>query len=326
MKSFLDKYDTVIFDLDGVLTGENNYWNCAALTVWEFLKGEKGIPEDIGTVRREVFCGDELISILKGKGVNSNWDLGYVTYLISIIEDTEDFSKVTEYARGLGDNILDEYERLAELAKDKLQCDIEYTRRNGKLWCDMHSSFQEWFLGGKLFSERYGIAAKHPQRPGMVYSEMPIVPLEASQDLLKELSRTKRLCTGTGRPSDEMLVPLKKWGVAKYFAADGLCNFDHVANAEKSFNLNLTKPHPYSFLKALYGTGYDDSKIINGDYDKSRIKRTLVVGDAGADILAARAMGADFCAVLTGINGKAARSFFEDLKAEYILNSVIDMV
>lgn len=37
LAKFLDKYDTVIFDMDGVITSEQNYWNCAALTVWEYL-------------------------------------------------------------------------------------------------------------------------------------------------------------------------------------------------------------------------------------------------------------------------------------------------
>ena len=96
--------------------------------------------------------------------------------------------------------------------------------------------------------------------------------------------------------------------------------------AEKKLNGTFTKPHPYMFLKALYGTDYDDKKLIDGNYNKNKIKTTLVVGDAGADILAAQAMGADFCAVLTGIQGEKARKYFENLKAAYILNSVLDFV
>ncbi len=56
------------------------------------------------------------------------------------------------------------------------------------------------------------------------------------------------------------------------------------------------------------------------------VKKTLVVGDAGADILAAKAMGAGFCAVLTGIQGEKAREYFKSLNAEYILNSVEDFL
>ena len=52
------------------------------------------------------------------------------------------------------------------------------------------------------------------------------------------------------------------------------------------------------------------------------VNKTLVVGDAGADMLAAKAMGADFCAVLTGVSGKAARGYFEAAESEYILDSL----
>ena len=62
--------------------------------------------------------------------------------------------------------------------------------------------------------------------------------------------------------------------------------------AEKELKTTLTKPHPYTFLKAMCGTDYDNKRIIDDDYDKSKLKTTLVVGDAGADILAAKAMGA----------------------------------
>ena len=76
----------------------------------------------------------------------------------------------------------------------------------------------------------------------------------------------------------------------------------------------------------MLGEEYPDKLIADGDYDKSQISRTLVVGDAGADILAAKAMGADFCAVLTGVSGTAARDYFEELNSEYILNSLADFL
>ena len=76
------------------------------------------------------------------------------------------------------------------------------------------------------------------------------------------------------------------------------------------------------FLKGIFGRLYDDEKIINGDYDKEKCKKTLVVGDAGADMFAAFAAGCDFAAVLTGITGDKAREFFEKENATYILKDV----
>lgn len=337
MKDFLDRYDTVIFDMDGVITSEQNYWNSAALTVREYLSGKKyfGAEEldaakmsaDALRIRAEVFSGDRLINELKSRGVNSNWDLGYVTVLISLICGSDAPEAILEYARSLSENILDEYDRLAEAAAEVLGRDKTYTERNGELWTAMRDCFQEWFLGERLFTEQYGREPAEHGKPGLLNSERPIIPMDKLVELLKELSAEKRVCTGTGRPYAELITPLRAWDVLKYFAPDGLSNYDHVAAAERACKETaLTKPHPYMFLKALYGIDYDDARLLAGDYDRGAIERTLIVGDAGADILAAKAMGADFCAVLTGVSGESARGFFEELGAEYILPSAAELL
>ncbi len=335
LAKFLDKYDTVIFDMDGVITSEQNYWNCAALTVWEYLKwnrdGETSIDTEwaeqhLKEIRSRVFCNDEIISMLKSKGVNSNWDLGYVTVLLAWIcngrEYDGDFADVLSLAKTLPDNILDAYDELAKSASDMTGFDYDWVRRNNLMWQTMHTLFQEWFLGDELIGNR----SMHGRKRGLLHNEQPIVDKDRLTKMIELLSESKRICTGTGRPYVEMIQPLEAWGIRQYFAKDGLCNYNNVIVAEKKLNGTFTKPHPYMFLKALYGTDYDDKKLIDGNYNKNKIKTTLVVGDAGADILAAQAMGADFCAVLTGIQGEKARKYFENLKAAYILNSVLDFV
>ena len=334
LNPFLDKYDTIIFDMDGVITSEQNYWNCAALTVWEYLKWNRGEKintaegvERLPEIRARVFQNDELIKLLKSKGVNSNWDLGYVTVLIAWIcggkEYSGDFSDVLSYAETLSANIIDEYDALAERASASTGFDYEWLRRSSTMWTAMRELFQEWFLGDEL----HGRSSLHGFKNGLLSREEPIIDKVKLVEIMRLLSRDKRLCTGTGRPYIEMLKPLEDWGIKQYFAADGLCNYDHVINAERALDNNaLTKPHPYMFLKALYGTDYPDKRIIDGDYDASRISGTLIVGDAGSDIMAAQAMGADFCAVLTGAAGKSGRSYFEKMYADYILDSLEDFL
>ena len=336
LRKFLDKYDTVIFDMDGVITNEQNYWNSAALTVWEYLKWNRNekVDTEYGMknyrgIRAQVFCNDELISVLKSKGVNSNWDLGYVTVLISWIcggrNGCKDFGQVLEYAKKLSGNILDEYDSLAEKCSEKTGFDYDWLKRGALMWKTMQRIFQEWFLGDELFYTQYGNMPLNSGKTGLLNNEQPIIPMERLKETLCLLNENKRVCMGTGRPGAEILRPLEQWDVIKYFAADGLCNYDHVVKAEKALNNNsLAKPHPYMFLKAFFGTDYSDEKIADGIYDSAKIKTALVVGDAGADILAAQAMGADFCAVLTGIQGKKAKGYFEDMKADYILDSIAD--
>ena len=336
MKQFLEKYDTVIFDMDGVITSEQNYWNSASLVVREYLSSEKYfghekidtrlMHDDVKKIRSEVFLDDALINVLKSKGVNSNWDLGYVTVCSALALKTTDPRKIYDHACALGDNILDEYDRIAAMAADASGLDESYVKRSGRLWSEMRDCFQEWFLGDAIFEAQYGRKPLEGGKKGLLNDESPIIPMNMLVKLLEELSASKRLCTGTGRPYMEMKTPLELWGVIDYFDKNGLCNYDHVVEAEKRTGMTLTKPHPYMFLKALYGIDHDDVRLLEGDYDRSRIGRALIVGDAGADILAAMAMGADFCAVLTGISGKKARGFFEEQGAEYILDSVADMI
>lgn len=336
LRSFLDKYDTVIFDLDGVITSEEAYWDTAALTVYEFLNDIRYFGNDkidvtwcmnnIKQLRDEVFFHDKTIMQLKNAGVNSNWDLGYVVVCLALINDTCDYEKIYGYTCGFSDSILDIYELLAEKLAEKKGLPQEKVRRGGELWWEMQLCFQEWFLGEELFTETYHTGPINRGKQGLLYNEKPIIPMDDLKNVLRLLAETKRVCTGTGRPYIEASRPFEMWDVRKYFAADGFSNYDHVNAAEKNLKMTLTKPHPYMFLKAVYGTDYDDEKLISGDYDKAKIKGALVVGDAGADILAAHAMGADFCAVLTGIAGEKARGYFEEQNAEYILGSVADFL
>ncbi len=263
LAKFLDKYDTVIFDMDGVITSEQNYWNCAALTVWEYLNWNSGkridskeCSEKISEIRKNVFSNDELISVLKGKGVNSNWDLGYVTVLISWIIGGKDgwgnFGAVLRYAKGLSDNIIDEYDRLAIECHKITGFDYEWLKRNELMWQTMRDIFQMWFLGDELFRERYGYDPLNSGKEGLLYKEEPIVDKDKLIKMLSLLSENKRVCTGTGRPYIEMIQPVTDWGIKQYFTNDGLCNYDHVVEAEKELDNNaLTKPHPYMFLKAM---------------------------------------------------------------------------
>lgn len=320
LKDFLNKYDTLILDMDGVMTSEQRYWDAAALTVYEMLYSDeyfgdsaidfKKVSDNTLSIRKEVFFDDELITVLKKKGVNSNWDLAYVTLAFSLIYGK---NMVLEKAKAMGEDVLYEYEKIAQLLSQKLSKDIFCTSRSGEFWKAIHKCFQDWYLG-------------NDKKEGLVFCEEPLFKTSKMESLLQELSLSgKRLCIGTGRPKDEIIIPLKKWNVIKYFDENAIITFDDVIKAEKEQGKTLTKPHPYVFLKALYGSDYPDEKILCADYDKDKIKSTLVVGDAGADILAAQAMGADFCAVLTGVSGKEAKGYFEELNSNYIFNSLLDL-
>ena len=327
LADFLAKYDTVIFDMDGVVTSENNYWTASALTVWEYLfpnSSVKEISDNAKQIREIVMCNDKLISLLKSKGVNSNWDLSYIIYAVCKIYNTTDFTVVMDICSSFSDNILDEYAIIGDKLTDVTGID---STRNGMLWTDMMMCFQEWFLGDDLYFTTYNQQTKNPGKKGLIEEEKPVIDNKCLKEIFESLKNSgKHLATATGRPSAEIMTPLKNFGIYDCFDADRLINYDYVQLAEEALGKTLSKPHPYVFIKAMLGKDYPDSDIVDDNYNKEKIRRTLIVGDAGADILAAKAIDADFCAVLTGVSGKAAKSYFEELKAEYILDSLEDFI
>ncbi len=335
----LDKYKTIIFDMDGVITSEQNYWNIAALTAYELLNdrlyfGRGSVPASAGEecrrIRAELFDGDRFIVAVKEKGVNSNWDLCWLAFCY--LSGGMAPSEMTAHVSG-GDRLAFElYEEAAKIAAETFGLPISEAVRNGPLWSKCRDLFQEWYLGDKFYEKMWDAESAKKGKPGMWQTEDPIVPVAELQRLLKTLrDGGKTLGIATGRSRFEVEMPLKRWDCLKYFEPRASVDSDFLTRGEENLRragieTSLSKPRPYMFLKALYGADYDDVRLYRGDYDPSLIKSALVVGDAGSDILAAKAMGADFLAVLTGVSGERARSYFEEVGAEYILPNVLFMM
>lgn len=88
----------VIFDIDGVLFSEENYFNVSALTIQEWLYDSmhfrlptetnlSQIKNNIGNIsatRYYIWGQDKLINFIKSKGINSEWDMVHA-YLCTVI-------------------------------------------------------------------------------------------------------------------------------------------------------------------------------------------------------------------------------------------------
>lgn len=307
----------IIFDMDGVITTEQNYWNVAALTLWERLFEEKDVAkmeERTADIRKEVFCNDQTINYCKNIGVNSNWDLTYIVYVIAKLLNTKDFHKIYKALKDLNLNAMELFDYLGE----------QGFLRKGDVWRSLQDTFQEWYLGDTHYSEIYDKEPTLPGKRGLMRQEMPLFDVEQLAGLLESLKlKGYQLGIATGRITIEIKEPLKKWDLLRYFDENSIVTFTDVQKVEKEFGGVLAKPHPYMFLKALYGRDYPNDKIIAEDYDKSLLDDAIAVGDAGADILSAKAAGMKFVAVLTGVSGKAAEGYFKEQGADMILDNVL---
>lgn len=80
------------------------------------------------------------------------------------------------------------------------------------------------------------------------------------------------------------------------------------------------------FLKALYGTDYSNKRIVDGDYDKAKIRRLHWLSATQCGYSGGTGDGRRLCAVLTGNTRRESRGYFEKLGAKYILKSVEDFL
>jgi len=336
--SFLEKYDTILFDMDGVITSEEMYWKAAALTVYEFLHSknyygsEDIVPSECmkraDELRAKYFCNDKTIKFVKEKGINNNWDLAYIVLAVSFHLDTENFEDVLTYLINLDEDRVGIYKHAEELLAEELCLPNDHVKLHGAFWTDIQHSFQEWFLGNKIFPLEWFTSNIQQGKTGLMYLETPVIDKEKLRKMLSELSKTHTLGIGTGRPYTEAINALEVFDIRKYFDETRIVSHTYMTNLEEKLkaegkDVSIIKPHPFVFLKGTFGKEASDYDLIDGKYDKEKCKRTLVIGDALCDLYAAKAGGCDFAAVLTGVQGKDAKAAFEKENATYILDDVL---
>ncbi len=319
--SFLRKFDKIVFDMDGVITSEQTYWDIVALTVYEMLLSSRYFGTEAfdaaaaaaqkNKIRKAVFCDDAAIFAAKNIGVNSNWDFAYI--LLGLLAKHKTYAAVLAYLQAFDDGVDQLYEAAAEGLVSAFDVPHMAARRCGDIWNQVVDCFQAWYEG------RNG-------KPAMADQEVPLLDNEKLHILFGALKGAGiKLAIATGRPGREMRAPLRLWNMEQYFEADGMISYDDVQRAqaladENGILIALAKPHPYCFLKAVLGCDYDDFKIIQNEY--AITEPVLVVGDAGADILAAKQAGFAFLGVLSGADADNARRCFKEQAADYVFDDL----
>ncbi len=334
MKLQLSDYDKIIFDLDGVITSELSYWYGAALTAYELLVsyehyGVAGIDREwIRKQYKEVYntimCGGRTVKAVKRLGVNTNWDLCHIVFCVSKYLnpelsslDAEHFQSVCMFIENINMKAPELYDAVSGLCEQVCpEYEEGHFKRSGDFFKkELMSVFDEWYLGCDEFD-------------GLKEDEELLLDPNEIEYVLKTLSEKRiKLGIGTGRPRDEAEYPLSKYDLYKYFDKKLVATYDEIKGAEDSLKLNYTlaKPESYVFLKAAIGKDHSDKEIIDGNYTYSELERTLIVGDSLSDLLSANKGGFDFLGVLTGIDGKDAREWLEKNKADYVLDSILNI-
>lgn len=368
----------VLFDVDGVLLSEEHYFDASALTVWELVVSNNYlglapgklktdyISAEIKAIRETVFGkNDEVLKLMKSRGLNANWDMIYLSFghqfihLLSQIKESEkdrinswlqepinrevllEIGRVIQkYEVNLDfDRFISDFEQSTETKQElfnylnqlaSVQLGVQTTIFSGisELWSVCEHTCQEWYVGDENVEKSTGRPSVQLGKKGFLANETTLAAKSDIDELFTFLNESGiKIGIGTGRPELETIQPFHHLDWLKHFDLNHIVTADDVLKAEKELieRRPLSKPNPFTYIMGLKGRDTSVKDCLNTHLPIENGEEVLVVGDSLADLLAARKMGCQFAAVLTGLSGKDARGDFEKHEADYILNNVLDI-
>jgi len=337
MDTKLHNLNLLIFDLDGVITSEERYWNTARLAVWDLLTQHLGLAHYFGALTPQaamefggLIISDDFIYQIKKRAINSNWDL---TFFIASLHIAGMLSFEIQH-----DNIknlhlmeinapIEEQIQNLKLVLQGSMCTAKDTDHFIQVFFEASQhcqgpavfSFLREFIHKQLSMElplfdekngfwRYCYDEFQKWYEGKYNYQIPGNPTTLAVDAialtLNTLAAQCPLGIATGRPRLEVLAPLKSLGLLHYFDQDRIVTYDEVLEAEsyaqaRGLAIKLGKPHPFPLLKSIYPKASLDD-LISNNFDQQFHRQIGYVGDAASDILAAQRAGCVPIAVLTG--------------------------
>jgi phosphoglycolate phosphatase-like HAD superfamily hydrolase len=320
--------------------------------------------DEIKDIRETVFENDKVLKFLKSRGLNANWDMIYLSFchqlinLLTQVKDSE-FEQINNWCQApinrevlveIG-KVLSNYQvevdfslftvefsrskatkqellsYLNELAKEKLGVETSIFNK-GELWSVCEHVSQEWYVGDEHVLASTGRPSVQPGKKGFLANETTLAPRQEIDELFQFLNASGfTIGIGTGRPELETIQPFQHLDWLRHFDENRIVTADEVLKAEQELpeRKSLSKPHPFTYIMGLRGKEVSVQDCLTTPLPIDNAETVVVVGDSLADLLAARQLGCQFAAVLTGLSGKDARSDFEKHEADYILDTVLDL-
>ena len=299
----ISKFDSIIFDCDGVLVDIRNSYDHA-------------INKTISAIMKELF-NDEIGDVVTSKihfglksagGFNDEVAVVYaiVMTLVASKKSNIEFEKlivdVINNANESGINSIDSYfkEKNIDVIEIKSKLDYENSRKVSYI----HKIFNKLFYGSKLYEEIFNEKSQ--------FSEKPLIDLDSivlDDNLISKLKNRfgSKVATVTGRGKFAFSYSMKNF----------LDNFDMENSVFlEDRPLNLAKPNPESLIETI-------SKINSNC--------SLYIGDSMEDLLMVqkcREMGYDvsFCGIYgSSDEPKLKYELFQKNNASFILESIQEL-
>ncbi len=304
---------TLIFDLDGVLLSERGYWRVADASLTGLL-GELGLRQDgPGRGPAQGVIPLAVIDGLKGRGVNSNWDLTEVMLTaimaLGFAKQPPDAQHAIALARS-------DWAGQVSLWRPATWTGVELDALFDGFWTALgdvtgHGVPPAWLA---YLSQSHGVVAELGGRQALQAAthtrfQLELQRLAPAPETLAPRSQLRAalqaasgaglvLGVATGRPRAEAIGALDALGLTDCFDPAHVVTFDDVAAAQRRLGPTpLGKPHPYCLLQAAYPRQSAEALSAAAPEDRPWL---IYVGDAGSDLGCAQAAGAQSWMVLTG--------------------------
>lgn len=316
--------DLIIFDLDGVITTEQIYWECARLTLWELMQTGQGapvltaIPEGVA---RESILPPALIDAVKDRAVNSNWDLTYLAACALLIACNPGEERKAETIPALLGRLRSgsadwmawpaPMEKLLDMAGERQSGALlsfagqaaaghvgapqDLLQPQGDWWSYLYERFQVWLSGEALVASG--------MQPLVDTLTLPAETLQRTLRILRE--KGYLLGIATGRPRAEAIPPLRENGLLDLLDSRRFITYSEVKMAQEiTGQAALGKPHPFSIRWAIYPE-LPVTRLLSESLPGGL--RALMAGDSPSDVQAAQAAGIPCVGVLSGMTDPQRR-------------------
>jgi phosphoglycolate phosphatase-like HAD superfamily hydrolase len=262
---------TLIFDMDGVITSENKYWNTARITVWEILSSDSYIglnnyfDEGDSFLDQLTLLGKNVISSdfiyeLKRRAVNSNWDLAFFVlslHLISILHSLKE-TQPEFWIKFLNANSLSIEQQFTQLREFLSSQTCNFKNSDiviGQFWQETESltgtavveylhPFSKAILNtdmhylkpkGELWKLCYHNFQEWYEGKGdySLPDDDTVVDLSELKQMFSKLCELRKYSLGiaTGRPRSEVIHPMLALGLLSYFEGSRIATYDEVLQA-----------------------------------------------------------------------------------------------
>lgn len=365
-KKHFDQIQFLIFDLDGVITSEQKYWNTARLTVWELMTQPDYLsltdyfsatqPEQVLAAGQQTI-DNSFIYELKRRAINSNWDLTYFVFclhLAGILKHCQQCAP--ERWSSLPDNLdlshPEQWQALGELLQGlaidpQVSAAIitqfwqETTDLKGTAVTAYVQPFYQKQLGITLPQSHYGLwdlcyqnfQAWYEGRKGFTLpDDETVLDLAQIKATLQTLQNSNRftLAIATGRPRNEVIEPLTALGLLSYFDPQRIVTYDEVLDAERHFSPeqpSLKLGKPHPFvLLKAIHLNVDPALFCTEAFQKRERSHVAYIGDAASDVVAAQRSGCRSIGVLTGFTASQAKEEQVQMFTDLGCDEVIDSI